>query len=84
MSKDNADWRRARLERVVGYVCALAEHYGNRHFPAKIKDLLDWEDHLTVSWRKEPTEGELEFFDAAWTSPVAGGNLGRLEHIVLP
>lgn len=77
-------WRVARLQRVWGYVCALADHYGNTSLHKKISEFLDHEGALTVSWKKEPTEGELEFIDKAWSSSIAGENTGNIEHLVFP
>jgi hypothetical protein len=83
-SNDCGPWRIARLERVRGYICALADHYGNTTLQKKISEFLDYEGTLTVSWKKEPTEGELEFIDKAWASSIAGENAGNIEHLVLP
>ena len=83
-SNKSEPWRIARLERVVGYISALADHYGNTTLQKKITDFLDCEGTLTVSWKKEPTEGELDFIDKAWSSSIAGENAANIEHLVLP
>lgn len=77
-------WRIARLQRVWGYISALADHYGNTSLQKKISEFLDHEGFLTVSWKKEPTEGELDFIAKAWSSTIAGENADNVEHLVLP
>lgn len=36
---ESAPWRSQRLERIVGYVCALGEHFGNSALLSKIAKL---------------------------------------------
>jgi hypothetical protein len=70
-----------RLQNVWGYVVALADHYGNRTFSAKVAGLNDHKGILEVAWRSEPTEGEKEFFLRAWKSSI-GDNSDQVEHRV--
>ena len=57
-----------RLNRVVGYVSALAEHYGNLDLLDKLVSLHDHKGMLAVEWRKAPKDGEKELFAKAWVS----------------
>ncbi len=57
-----------RLNRVVGFVSALAEHYGNNDLLKKLVSLHDHKGELTVEWNNEPVAGEKEFFAKAWAS----------------
>ena len=74
--------RYQRLERVVGYICAIAEHYGNEKLLSKIKKLHDQKGILEVHWLKEPTEGEKEWLVKAWLSSIGDG-ADNVEHLGL-
>jgi len=79
-SDDSPAWRTSRLERVIGYVCALAEHYNNRTLLDKIEGLNDHEGSLIVKWKTTPTTGEKEFFSKAWESTIANEVSENVEH----
>jgi len=74
----------ARLQRLYGYLAALADHYGNRGIFRKISEIFDCTGTLIVSWDQEPTAGELEFFDKAWAGQIAGDAPAQIEHLVMP
>lgn len=71
--------RLIRLERVVGYVFALAEHYGNENICSRIESLHDHKGLLTVTWHVQPTDGEKEFLSKAWKSSIGDG-ADNVEH----
>lgn len=71
--------RLIRLQRVLGYVFALAEHYGNDALLEKLDGLNDHKGHLSVIWRRPPTSGEKDFFRAAWMSLIGDGS-DHVEH----
>jgi hypothetical protein len=71
--------RLIRIERVIGYLCALAEHYGNDKLLSKIANLHDHKGTLTVTWRSAPSEGEKEFVSKAWCSRIGDG-ADNVEH----
>jgi len=75
-----APHRRQRLERVVGYVCALGEHYGNKALLPKIAKLHDHKGMLEVTWRMSPTDGEKEILAKAWGSLIGDGAGENVEH----
>jgi len=79
---EEEEWRIFRLERVIGYVVALAEHYGNRELLDKIFELEDSKGMLTVYWKVEPTQGEKELFAEAWKSQIGDG-CDTVEHLML-
>jgi len=66
-SQESESYRIDRLNRVVGYVSALADHYGNADLFNKVVSLHDHKGELTVVWKEQPVEGEKEFFAKAWT-----------------
>jgi len=67
-NQDTESYRIDRLNQVVGYVSALAEHYGNEGIFEKIVSLHDHKGELTVEWKVAPSEGEKEFFAKAWAN----------------
>ncbi len=73
--------RLIRIERVIGYLCALAEHYGNEELLSKIVRLYDHKGTLTVTWRNAPSDGEKEFVLKAWLSRIGDG-ANNVEHIL--
>lgn len=77
--EDEEPHRIVRLNCVLGYVCALADHYGNRELLGKLENLHDHKGDLTVTWKAEPTEGEKEFFTEAWMSAIGDGS-PNVEH----
>ena len=78
-NSDSESNRLVRLERVIGYLCALAEHYGNENLLSKIAKLHDHKGTLTVTWRSDPTAGEKEFTSQAWCSHIGDG-ADNVEH----
>jgi hypothetical protein len=83
-NQEEEPYRLDRLNKVIGYICALAEHYGNRDLLNKIWRLHDHKGHLTVYWEYQPTPGEKEILLKAWESdigdsPCDGSNV---EHIL--
>lgn len=78
-NSDTEQDRLVRLERVIGYICALAEHYGNDTVLSKISSIHDHKGTLTVSWRSVPTAGEKEFISKAWSSSIGDG-VDNVEH----
>lgn len=80
-SSETENHRLVRLERVIGYLCALAEHYGNEAFLSKVKNLHDHKGILTVTWRSEPSTAEKEFVLKAWGSIIGDGS-DDVEHTI--
>lgn len=76
---DEESWRLVRLERIIGYICALSEHYGNNDLLNKIEELRDHKGTLTVKWKTEPTDGEKEILLKSWMSIVGDGS-NNVEH----
>jgi len=74
-------FRIVRLNRVIGYVCALAETHGNRKVLGKVKRLHDHKGTLTVTWSHRPSEEEKGYFLTAWES-VIGDGADNVEHSV--
>ena len=73
--------RITRLNRVIGYVQALGEHYGNDHVLDKVSKLHDHKGTMTVTWKTQPTDGEKEIFLKAWKSSIGDG-ADNVEHEV--
>lgn len=69
-----------RLERVVGFVRAMALHYGNDDLFDKVISLDDKKGDLKVCWRAVPKPGEMEFFNRAWRDGFTGDGGGRIDH----
>lgn len=80
-SSDTESWRLKRLDRVVGYICALADHYGNTALLNKISSLHDHKGQLTVKWNSSPSEGEKEIVVQAWSSIIGDGS-PNVDHTV--
>ena len=78
-NSETEKYRIVRLERVIGYLCALAEYYGNEKILAKIAKLHDHKGTLTVTWKDTPSDGEKEFILRAWQSPIGDG-ADNIEH----
>jgi hypothetical protein len=78
-NEESESYRITRLHRVVGYLCALADHYGNKQFMSKIQKLHDHKGFLNVSWKENPLPGELEFISRAWSSNI-GDSGDNIEH----
>lgn len=68
-----------RLERVIGYTQALADHYKNDSLLDKVSKLHDYKGTMVISWKEQPTEGEKEIFVKAWGSRIGDGS-NNVEH----
>jgi hypothetical protein len=68
-----------RLNRVYGYVIALADMAGNKECIAKISKIHDHKGTLLVIWLVEPTEQEKAFFTQAWMSQIGDESMS-VEH----
>ncbi len=78
-NSDTEGWRLRRLDRIVGYICALADHYGNSALLNKISSLNDCKGQLTVKWNSAPLEGEKEIVAKAWSS-IIGDGAANVDH----
>ena len=67
-NQETESYRIDRLNQVVGYVSALADHYGNADLFKKVVSLHDHKGELAVEWKVAPSEGEKEFFAKAWAN----------------
>jgi hypothetical protein len=74
-------WRLSRLERVIGYVFALAEYAGDEYFFEKVESLYDHKGEITITWRKQPSDKQKDFFSKAWFSQIGDGSLS-VEHVI--
>lgn len=72
-NSDSESYRLVRLQRVIGYLCALADHYGNENLLSKISELHDHKGELTVKFNTDLTDGEKEIITKAWLSGVGDG-----------
>jgi len=80
--EDTEPHRLIRLERVVGYVSALADYYGNEDVCSRIESLNDHKGVLTVTWHVQPTEVEKEVLSKAWKSRIGDG-VDNVEHTLV-
>ncbi len=78
---DEEPYRIDRLNRVIGYVYALAESGGNRSILGKVQRLHDDKGDLKVTWRVRPNEEEKKYFLRAWESVIGDGS-DNVEHLV--
>ncbi len=76
---EDSDSRDNRLTRVIGYVQALADYYGNKKILDKVVKLHDHKGTMTVTWSSQPTDGEKEMFVKAWESCIGDG-ANNVEH----
>ena len=67
-------WRMTRLERVIGYVCALADRKGDDDVLGLVSGLHDHKGVLTVRWQEQPSRKRRGYFVAAWASIIGDGN----------
>lgn len=68
-------YRFIRLQRVVGYVCALCESRG--WDTGVLRNILELHDHkgtLVVTWIKAPKPEEQNLFLQAWKSSIGDGS----------
>ncbi|OGX18937.1 MAG: hypothetical protein A3K83_06590 [Omnitrophica WOR_2 bacterium RBG_13_44_8b] len=82
-NQETEGYRIERLNQVVGYICALAEHYGNKDLTGKIRSLDDHKGCLTVVWKAAPTAGEKEIIAKAWESGIANEPAENIVHTIL-
>lgn len=68
-----------RVNRVYGYVLALAESSGNTEFLGKLGQIHDHKGNLIVVWKLAPTAAEKNYFVTAWQSKI-GDESTRVEH----
>ncbi|AVR96293.1 hypothetical protein [Pseudoduganella armeniaca] len=68
-----------RLNRVYGYVAALADAASLQPFIEKVAQLHDHKGTLIVFWHDAPTEQEKGFFLQAWRSKIGDGS-DNVEH----
>lgn len=68
-----------RLERVIGYVQALADYYGYAAMLDKVLVMDDYKGDLMVTWQTEPTLCEMKIFKIAWESRIGDGG-GGIKH----
>ena len=70
-----------RLNRVYGYVMALADRDNCVRLVEKVSQLHDHKGTLIVFWIDAPLEAEKAYFGTAWASRIGDGN-GSVEHEV--
>jgi hypothetical protein len=68
-----------RLQRVIGYVQALADYYGDKKILDKVLKLHDHKGTMTVFWKEQPTDEEKGMFVKAWISRIGDG-ADNVEH----
>jgi hypothetical protein len=73
--------RLERLNRVYGYVAALADLAGKQSFIEKVSQLHDHKGTLIVFWHDAPNEDEKALFTKAWASKMGDGST-NVEHEV--
>jgi len=71
--------RLERLNRVYGYVMALADRDGALQLVEKVSQLHDHKGTLIVFWIDAPNDAEKSYFSAAWGSRVGDGS-SNVEH----
>jgi len=77
---DEEPGRLVRLNQILGFVHALASHYGNQRLLSKVISVHDHKGDLTVCWREKPTDGEMELFNRGWRDELIGDAWGPTEH----
>ena len=73
--------RLERLNRVYGYVMALADRNAAEVFIEKVTQIHDHKGTLIVFWNDAPSEAEKDYFVQAWSSKIGDGS-GNVEHEV--
>jgi hypothetical protein len=73
--------RLERLNRVYGYVAALADSSGKQQLIEKVSQLHDHKGTLIVFWHDSPSEEEKALFVQAWSSKMGDGS-SNVEHEV--
>lgn len=74
-------WRINRIHRIIGYAQAIADIDGNEEFYKKLKGFYEYKGSLTVEWKINPTESEIEYLRKAWGSIVTDYEGNPIEHI---
>ena len=77
---DEEAWRLIRLERVIGYVCALAEQNNDEEVLECVSRLHDHKGTLSVKWKKPTNKEQKDYFLKAWES-IIGDGADNVEHI---
>jgi hypothetical protein len=72
-NSDTEAHRIVRLQRVIGYICALSEDAGNDALLTKVAKLYDYKGTLTVTWRSDASDAEKALISRAWRSRVGDG-----------
>ena len=70
-----------RLNRIYGYVAALADQAGATEMITRVEQIHDHRGTLMVVWRVQPDPSEKSFFQKAWNSKL-GDSSGKVEHEV--
>ncbi len=73
-------WRIFRLQRVVGYLRAVADCTGNFEILRKVARILDHKGELTVLWHERPDDAEKKVFENAWIAEHESEDL--VEHVL--
>ena len=78
--QDEEPWRLERLNRILGYVCALGRERGLAGVLDKIGEFHDHKGVLVTRWQTEPTEAEKRLISEAWGSIIGDGNDEAVNH----
>ena len=70
-----------RLNRIYGYVAALADQAGATEMITRIEQIHDHKGTLMIVWRAPPSASEQSYFQKAWNSKL-GDSSGKVEHEV--
>ena len=73
--------RLERLNRVYGYMTALADRSGAERFIEKVTQMRDHKGSLIVFWNDAPSAAENEYFVQACASKIGDGSR-NVEHEV--
>ena len=68
-NSESENWRLIRLERIIGYICALSNDLLN-----KISELNDSKGTLTVKWKVKQKDKEKEMLINSWESIIGDGS----------
>ncbi len=69
-----------RLERVYGFVVALADAAGDEELIDKFAQIHDHKGTLIVFWIDAPTEQQKFYFTQAWSNKIIGDGSTNVEH----
>ena len=70
-----------RLNRIYGYVAALADQAGHTEMITRVEQIHDHKGTLMVVWRVAPSAAEKGYFQKAWSSKL-GDSSDKVEHEV--